>query len=822
MARRIDPNYLTNGITGVQIPKLPGYRVPVARQRYYGKKQLFTGSSDGVVDPGMGRQRPASALPGSRRNNAAAEARMRPASAALRRPQSAAATAPDWLANDRQVLRFYGYFVEDANQSPYESQRIRKIILYYYLADFSMHVAEPKVANSGMPSGVFIKRARIARPDGQLFKPEDFTVGGSIQCRSRLFHLVDADKSTREHYKEQFFQDLRPAMGYPEDAHMKLQKEMNNMQRRSDESRSRKPDSRRQFMEFDGKVLRFSCFWDDTKKLYGEKRKFILHYFLASDTIEVREVLQPNSGRDPFPLLLKRSVLPSRSRPGEIVKPLDLMCGKYVHVYSRDLLMVDCDQFTREFYRDYFGVEQRPVPGFEPKPRAMGRASEPPPTGFGSEEDSLQSHYSLNPKAPKKDMKKAQRMDRKVLRFRAKLVSPPIQDIPRRFVIACYLVDDTVSIFEPPQRNSGIIGGKFLERGRFRHMEPPEGGPPRFFKPGDFYVGAVIPLEFCPHQQLEILEADSFTLKYCEGACKQFCKSDISEVNKSLARALSRRSNVVLRDFFMDRDPQDNGYIKGSELQQALKDMNVFNDLHLQERITLSRRYDDHNNGTFAYHEMCDDISRAYTQLNPTQARDVVESAFIKLRLSPTSLRKVFRRVDKGNGLLELNEFLDLLDFYQIEVTEREAKAAFGEFDRDNSGHVDYNEMCDAIYPTAYHGSSVPVDDGAAAGHSGNSYGNFAKPSGGGGGGRTAGGGFGAIKAIVSKIFDGKKYELHKQFRKRDRQQSGTIDEDDFIEALAACSPNISDDDKFELALHYFPNAGDQLEYKEWITKMVR
>ena len=37
-----------------------------------------------------------------------------------------------------------------------------------------------------------------------------------------------------------------------------------------------------------------------------------------------------------------------------------------------------------------------------------------------------------------------------------------------RFIISYFLSDDTILVFEPPQRNSGILGGKFLERGRIK------------------------------------------------------------------------------------------------------------------------------------------------------------------------------------------------------------------------------------------------------------------------------------------------------------------------------------------------------------------
>jgi hypothetical protein len=45
-----------------------------------------------------------------------------------------------------------------------------------------------------------------------------------------------------------------------------------------------------------------------------EKRPFVLHYFLADDTVEILEVAQPNSGRDPWPALLKRIKLPKATR----------------------------------------------------------------------------------------------------------------------------------------------------------------------------------------------------------------------------------------------------------------------------------------------------------------------------------------------------------------------------------------------------------------------------------------------------------------------------------------------------------------------------
>ena len=40
----------------------------------------------------------------------------------------------------------------------------------------------------------------------------------------------------------------------------------------------------------------------------------VIHYYLVDDTIEVREVHQPNDGRDPFPVLVCRQKLPKNRR----------------------------------------------------------------------------------------------------------------------------------------------------------------------------------------------------------------------------------------------------------------------------------------------------------------------------------------------------------------------------------------------------------------------------------------------------------------------------------------------------------------------------
>ena len=62
-----------------------------------------------------------------------------------------------------------------------------------------------------------------------------------------------------------------------------------------------------------GQVLRFYCVWDDRSALYGDRRPYRLHAF-PDGSIEILETRDANSGRDPFPVFLRRGLLPKAGR----------------------------------------------------------------------------------------------------------------------------------------------------------------------------------------------------------------------------------------------------------------------------------------------------------------------------------------------------------------------------------------------------------------------------------------------------------------------------------------------------------------------------
>ena len=79
----------------------------------------------------------------------------------------------------------------------------------------------------------------------------------------------------------------------------------------------------------------------------------------------------------------------------------------------------------------------------------------PPYNGWGNEEDSRGNCIRLIPKQPLKDFYKFVDKDTIILRFLAKFNSKIPEDQDRKFLISFFLSDDTVKIYEMPNKNSG-------------------------------------------------------------------------------------------------------------------------------------------------------------------------------------------------------------------------------------------------------------------------------------------------------------------------------------------------------------------------------
>jgi len=302
-----------------------------------------------------------------------------------------------------------------------------------------------------------------------------------------------------------------------------------------------------QYLAGMNKVLRFYGQWDDSQSLFGDVHELVVHYYLCNDTLEIKELFGANSGRDPSTFLARIKVPGPGNTTGswwqEITLPMTVpVFGKNVQLYA-------CDGFTKRWYQSSLGVTLEDAGKAVPDD-PMASAGPPlvvPPQHkvYGElEEDTLMNCLHIAGKIPRKIDKSQGRIPYgAALRFEAMMDGASIENADRRFIVQYFLADGTISVFEPPMRNSGITGGMFKKRERVRN--PAREGisavgltqgdtnyaetvlldriEQQYYTGNEFYVGAKL---WISGRTLRLFKCDVFTLNYMDSNPAEYPMSD--------------------------------------------------------------------------------------------------------------------------------------------------------------------------------------------------------------------------------------------------------------------------------------------------------
>lgn len=546
-------------------------------------------------------------------------------------PRGIGSDAPSWVAFDKQVLSFDAYSEDELPDKDQETYRIRYYKIYFYLEDDTIQVNEPPLKNSGLTQGTYIRRHRISLPppdDDQFYNVYNFNINIDIVLYGRKFKIYDCDQFTKNFLRKVGVK-LNPPGTCPEDPYLKFRKE------KMDSVQPFRPyesfDTLKQFLEYDRKVLRFYCMWDDTETLFGDHRELVLHYFLSDDTVEIKEILPHNSGRDATSLFLQRAKLPKYSPPGvfqpgqqtdrivlnvyggltenrvtgylmdkyklenvqqDFYKDIDLAPGKIINVWGRKVLLCECDEFTKLYYKTKYGIEKFPLIQCKPPPPPKVERKFPPYNGFGSEEDSLRSCIGLVPKPHQRNFRKFMEKDSygsisNTLRYFGKLFTNKCVDAERIFIISYFLSDDTMAVFEPIERNSGYTGGMFLKRIRVKRpgQEVFKSELSEYVQAEELYVGAKVNVN---GYIFLLLNADEYTLKYMEDHIDKFPRSDINFALEKL-KAEKYKSREI-KQTFTALDCDHTSKVNYSTFRDLLMTITM-GKLTDQEVITIARKY---------------------------------------------------------------------------------------------------------------------------------------------------------------------------------------------------------------------------------------
>ncbi|XP_046604333.1 EF-hand domain-containing family member C2-like [Neodiprion virginianus] len=638
-------------------------------------------------------------------------------------PRGEVQVLPPWLAFDNQRLMFKAYFQETV-QERWQSFQIRVVIISFFLEDGTIKISEPAVDNSGLEQGVLVRRQRIPMPDPVRYRYYDIidlNIGKEPEFFSRVYKIVDCDKFTRIFLNR---------CGIPVPDPIDIPSDPYNERRKVEifpKRPNRKIDTLAKFLSNDRKVLRFYGYWDDRETAYGVIHDLELHFYLADDTIEIKENVPPNSGRDTGFMFIKRMKLPksfSRIDPPGAGDPLtvlnvigentssswyivdslntgrnarefytekDLMIGSQINVFGRKVVLTDIDPYTKEYYRLKYGIEDfTPLERPDAKKESECKSVEkyiPPYNGFGSYEDSLGNCFSLEPKPPKIDSVKFFDYDKcgfesHVLRFRAKLVSNIPENNDRHFIIRVFLTDDTISIFELAVRNSGFK--RCLFQKRMQVMMPGQdiytNKKPKYYEPHHFYIGARVSL--CDFH-FQITSADIYALRYMELHCNQFPKANIKLIMEKLRKALKPVYKQFLNEFGPERAESDPDVIQYKHLRKALCKY-LGDKITEHEMITVARH--------FSSHEKKERHTREYI-------RSLVHGELNRQLWSELDrLEEDLHHVDRARtGYLPRNELYTILRGCRLPLDVELINSMLDHLCKNEEGKVDYNDLLQFI-----------------------------------------------------------------------------------------------------------------------------
>lgn len=512
---------------------------------------------------------------------------------------------PQWIKHDNDVLKFYAYFNEHVVETVGENYRSRKVIIYYYLSDDTIHIDEEKTENSGLPQGYFLKRHRVLQPLDLVdpkFKHKkkaihwmEINLAQNLRVYDKVFRIYDCDDFTKKFYKCKGIKLNVPEEYVPpikiEDITNMQANDGSTPESRRDENFQNIAESKeyievklkgghpnrnlKQFLANDRKVLNFNILWYD-EKYEKEEKPYIMNFYLADNTVEIREIKVNNSGKDPFPYLLRKSKLSKKPKfsycPGMLSKekeseyylPKDLVLGNFINIYNRSCLIYDCDDFTKLWYKQNLGIDMEPIRMKKNPPQQVIHPI-PPHIGYGTEEDSLLSVYYLTPMSKIRDMIKMFKQDKHIMRFYSKLISPIHSDPERNFIISVFCRDDTIQVYETSSKNSGRQASKFMERQKCKNPYTNI-----YYNPKDFIKGKDVYLN---HYTFRLLECDEYTKKYMIDNSEMFRDSDLSFVINRLRKGSLKYKNMeeYSIEVLKALDPYGQHYADKSNIIYAFK-----------------------------------------------------------------------------------------------------------------------------------------------------------------------------------------------------------------------------------------------------------
>ena len=215
----------------------------------------------------------------------------------------------------------------------------------------------------------------------------------------------------------------------------------------------------------------------------------------------------------------------------------------------------------------------------------------------------MASVIALRPVPPKFDMKKMFKQDMHILRFKAKLVSTEPDDESRDFIVSFYCGDDTIQVYEVCDKNSGRIGGRFMER---KCQNNPVTG--KYYQERDFSIGRTVQLAGF---KLMLVSCDQYTEKYMEDNSDVFPEASLQNIIRKIKSGA--KSSESLQEYVISLlkrlDQNNDRFVQIAEFQRGLEEMGIRVTSH--EMHLLMRKFDTNSDGKISMEEFYNTLAQS-------------------------------------------------------------------------------------------------------------------------------------------------------------------------------------------------------------------
>ncbi|XP_050544262.1 EF-hand domain-containing family member C2-like [Daktulosphaira vitifoliae] len=341
----------------------------------------------------------------------------------------------------------------------------------------------------------------------------------------------------------------------------------------------------------------------------------------------------------------------------------DLYIGAQLFIYNRLIILTECDEFTKNYYKNVYGLKSF-------------ASVVPPKTKRQKLEEELNKirNATLIKSRDQNVLKRLRsEADNHVFIFKAKMVSNDPINLSRHFLLKYFFNSNTFGIYEITEPNSGVIGGEFRSKRSISIFDENE----KSFIYSEIAVGSKL---FIDDFQFVLTDVDDKTLKFMMAHPKEFYHSNVEMLNNQLYDLINTEGSNINK--FYDKCFQNRPLVPREIFRQVLHD-EFKNELSQHAIAVFALIYKK----VERFKEVTDEMFQRVVQ-------NELRRAFFR-NFDCLDIAMKQRNIHQINGVLDHDETLKILKTNRVPLLPEIQNRLLTKFTDLENGKVKFKDMID-------------------------------------------------------------------------------------------------------------------------------